>query len=83
MQRQKHKKKDDIKKAIQQLKAQITKKDKVIAGIEKQHMNYALAQLAIFEGAKDMLKKLAGQGMNLVGKFVESAVAQTKREMGR
>lgn len=30
-----------------------------------------------------MVKKLAGQGMNLVGKFVEASIAETKREMGR
>ncbi len=29
------------------------------------------------------LKNLAGQGMNLVGEFVEAAMAATRREMGR
>lgn len=57
--------------------------DREIAGIEKAHLEYAAAQLAIYEESKDMVKKLAAQGMNLVGKFVESSIAETKREMGR
>ena len=46
-------------------------------------MNYALAQLGIFEGSKDLLKKMASQGMNLVGKFVENAMAESRKDIGR
>lgn len=81
--RGKGKGKDEIKKLIQLLKERSKAKDKEIAGIEAAHLNYALGQLAIYEESKDMVKKLAQQGMNLVGKFVESSIAETKREMGR
>jgi len=80
---QKHKNKDDVKKLISHLKNQIKSKDNAIKSLDKEHMNFALAQLGIFEESKDMLKKLAQQGMNLVGKFVENSIADTKRQMGR
>jgi len=83
LQEQKHTKKDNLKKLAAFLKAHAAKKDKEIAAIDQAHMNYALSQLGIFEESKDMLKKMAAQGMNLVGKFVESSIAQSRRDMGR
>jgi len=83
MQQQKFEKKDNIKKLMQFLKEHAARKDKEIASIESAHMNYVMAQLGIFEGSKDMLKKMASQGMNLVGRFVENAVAESRKEMGR
>ncbi len=82
-QAQKHKKKENIAKLAVFLKEHVARKDKEIAGIDAAHMNYALAQLGIFEGSKDLLKKMASQGMNLVGKFVENAMAESRRDMGR
>jgi hypothetical protein len=76
-------KKEEIKRLIQRLKDKSAGKDKDIAVVGKAHLDYAMAQLAIYEDAKDMVKKLAQQGMNLVGKFVESSIAETRREMGR
>lgn len=83
IQQQKHKKKENLKKMLQFLKQHSTGQDRQLAAIEKAHMEYALAQLAIFEDSKDMLKKMAAAGMNLVGRFVEAAMAETRREMGR
>ncbi len=83
IQQQKHKQRDNLKKMLKFLKQHSAARDKQIAAIEKAHMEYALSQLAIFEESRDMLKKMAAQGMNLVGKFVESAMAETKREIGR
>ena len=80
---QKHKQKDNLDKLIQFLKAQNAKKDKEIKEIDKAHLNYSLAQLAIYEESKDMIKKMAKSGMNLVGKFVEASIEQSKRDMGR
>lgn len=74
---------ENIKKMIGYLKTHTKKKDKHIKTIEDAHLNYALAQLAVFEASRDLLKKMAGQGMNLVGKFVENSIADTKRDMGR
>lgn len=62
---------------IARLRANIQKNDKKIKGIDTAHHQYATAQLGIYESAKDMLKTMAGQGMNLVGQFVESAMKGT------
>jgi len=79
---QKHKNKDDVQKLIAHLKEHIRKKDKKIKDVDKAHGDFAMAQLGIFEESKDMLKKLAAQGMNVVGKFVENAISDTRRQMG-
>ena len=73
----------DSEKLTAALKGEVKKKDKNIKAIEEAHMNYALSQLGVYEASKDLLKKMAGQGVNLVGKFVEASVADTKRSMGR
>jgi hypothetical protein len=83
MQQNKHAKRDNLKKLVQFLKEHAAGKDKQIEAIEQAHMTYVMSQLGIFENSKDMLKKMAAQGMNLVGRFVENAVAQSRREMGR
>lgn len=80
---QKHKNKDDVKKLVSHLKNHLKNKDKNLKTIDQAHGNFAMAQLGIYEESKDMLKKLASQGMNLVGKFVENSMAETRRQMGR
>jgi hypothetical protein len=57
--------------------------DREIAVIESAHMGYVMAQLGIYEDGKDTLKQLAQRGMNLVGKFVEAALAEARRDLGR
>lgn len=53
-------------------------------GMEKAHLNYVTGQLAIYEDAKDTVKRLASQGLNLAGKFVENAMSQaTGKGKGR
>jgi hypothetical protein len=83
LQHGKHKNKDEIKKLVAFIKQQSKGKDKQIAAIETAHMNFGLNQLGIFENSKDLLKKMAQQGMNLVGKFVEASIAQARHEIGR
>ncbi|MCE2927129.1 MAG: hypothetical protein LW823_05760 [Rickettsiales bacterium] len=77
------KKPELIKKLIAGLKNKSKAKDKQRAKLEQAHMDYSLTQLALFENSRDMLKKMATQGMNLVGNFVEASISQTRREMGR
>ncbi|MDX2113908.1 MAG: hypothetical protein SFW63_09300 [Alphaproteobacteria bacterium] len=77
------KKPEMVKKLIAALKAKSKAKDKARAALEKAYMDYSLTQLALFENSRDMLKKMATQGMNLVGSFVETSISQTRREMGR
>lgn len=45
--------------------------------IDKAHLSYVTGQLAIYEESKDIVKRLAAQGMNLAGKFVENAMQQS------
>lgn len=68
---------------IAKLRANIQKNDAKIKGIDQAQHQYATTQLAIYENAKDMLKKMAGQGMNLVGQFVESTLRGTQAGRGR
>jgi predicted transcriptional regulator len=68
---------------IGRLRANIQKNDKRIRGVDNCYHQYVTAQLAIYEEAKDMLKKMASQGMNLVGQFVEASVRGTKAGRGR
>lgn len=50
--------------------------------VEKAHLHYATGQLAVYEEAKDTVKRLASQGLNLAGKFLDSAM-QNARGAGR
>lgn len=50
--------------------------DKDIKDINKAAMNYASGQLLAYEESKDTVKRLASQGLNIAGKFVENAMAQ-------
>lgn len=45
--------------------------------IETAHLHYATGRLAVYEGSKDTVKRLAAQGLNLAGKFVETALAHS------
>lgn len=52
--------------------------------IEQAHLAYATGQLAVYEEARDTIKRLASQGLNLAGKFVENAMSAAQgRGQGR
>jgi tyrosine-protein phosphatase YwqE len=71
------------KGAVAMLKADIQRLDKNWRTTDAAYHAYATSQLAIYEAAKDMLKQMAGQGMNLVGQFVESALRGGGQGRGR
>ena len=75
--------KEQIHKIIAYLKGDIKKRDAVLKIIDKAHEKYAMNQLAAYEASKDLLKKMAGQGMNLVGQFVENSIRGTQSDRGR
>src|SRR5690606_38521756 len=77
------KKTSSKEKLAASLKSHAQKKKKAVSNVEKAHMDYALAQLGIYEDSKEAVKKMAATGMNLAGRFVENAMAETRREMGR
>ncbi len=43
--------------------------------LDQAHLSYATGQLAVYEDAKETVKRLAGAGLNLAGRFVENAMA--------
>jgi hypothetical protein len=57
--------------------------DKEKKAIEQAHRHYATGQLAVYEEAKDTIKRLAGMGMNLAGKFVENAMQTAQKGKGQ
>lgn len=69
--------------ARHKVKTAMAKNDKEIERIEKAHFTYVTGQLAVYENAKDTLKKLAGQGMNLAGQFVQSAISEAAGRTSR
>lgn len=70
------KKKQELDKGRGSLRAGIKARDQEIAAIEKAHFTYVTSQLSVYENAKDTVKKLAGQGMNLAGNFVQGAMSE-------
>ncbi len=53
--------------------------------LDKEGMRVAGSKLAVYEGAKDVVKQLAANGLNIAGRFTERAVqqAQGRGERGR
>lgn len=47
------------------------------------HMHYATGQLAVYEEAKETIKRIQQQGLNLAGKFVENAMQAAGKGKGR
>jgi hypothetical protein len=48
--------------------------DKEKKSIETAHMHYATSQLAVYEESKETIKRMNNAGLNLAGKFVETAM---------
>jgi len=53
--------------------------DAELKTIDKAHADYSMAQLGMYEAAKDTVKHLASQGFALAGRFVQDAMAQAAR----
>ncbi len=51
--------------------------------VEQAHMNYATGQLAVYEDSKETVKRLASQGLNLAGKFLDNAMQQAGKGRGQ
>ncbi len=77
------KKKHGSREAMAFLKAQGKTIDATIAGIDKAHFAFAKAQLGFYEQSKDVVKQLAGQGLNLAGKFLAEAMSAAIGRGGR
>lgn len=73
------KKRMSAKDALRKLKETAQAIDKEGKAIEQAHFTFATGQLSVYEGAKDVIKKMAGKGLNIVGDFVENAVRDAMR----
>lgn len=50
-----------------------------ISALEAAHMRYASSQLVMYQEAQPIVKKMAMEGLNIVGEFVASAVREAQR----
>lgn len=62
--------------AGEQMKTAIREKDAETARIDKAHMHYLSSQLMVYEQSKDLVKKMLREGVNVVGDFLASAMAE-------
>lgn len=71
----------------QEALALLGKVDKGLAAekkaLEQSHLHYATGQLAVYEDAKETVKKLAQQGLNLAGRFVDNAMRSAQQGRGQ
>lgn len=51
--------------------------------VEQSHLSYATGQLAVYEDAKETVKRLASQGLNLAGKFLDNAMKAASQGRGQ
>lgn len=52
-------------------------------GVEQSHLSYATGQLAVYEEAKDTVKRLASAGLNMAGKFLDNAMRAANQGRGQ
>lgn len=77
-------KSQEIANGIATLKQATQAMDKEIKAIDQAAMSFSTTQLAVYEDAKDTVKRMANAGLNIAGKFVENAIAQASdRGRGR
>lgn len=71
----------------QEARAMLAQIEKGLAGekkgVEQAHLSYATGQLAVYEEAKDTVKRLAAQGLNLAGKFLDNAMQAAGKGRGQ
>lgn len=54
-----------------------------LSALDNAHLRFASSQLVVFQEAQKLVKRLAQEGMNIVGDFVEQAVREAERSGGR
>ena len=70
---------EKTRQLIKQLKERSNRSDDALEMLDKAQMQYAMAQLGVYEQSKDALKTLAEQGLNLAGQFVEASLAGAQK----
>lgn len=54
-----------------------------ITALEASHMRFASGQLVLYQHSQRIVKRMAEQGLNIVGEYVENAVREAQRDNGR
>ncbi|MEI7668529.1 MAG: hypothetical protein WCJ33_00400 [Pseudomonadota bacterium] len=72
-------KKIAAKEAVAKFQVAMKESDAKLKTVEKAHFSYTTNQLAIYESAVDIVKKMASGGLNIAGVFVENAVRDSSR----
>jgi hypothetical protein len=67
---------DEMGAALDKVEHTSKAADKEIKRIDDAMLSLSASQLAVYEASKDMVKGLAGQGLNIAGKHVENAMSQ-------
>lgn len=75
--------KQKLQALLAALKERSKQADHEISVLDSAHLNYGMAQLSVYEDGKDIVKKMAAQGLNLAGRFVEASMTAAQRDMGR
>lgn len=78
MQQQKQQKRNaeiEGDKIIKKMEEMMHAADVKITATDKAHFNFLANQLMVYQSSTEMIKKLAEQGLNIAGKFVEQAAA--------
>ncbi len=83
LEKKNYKQPQKLTKSLQGINAKVKQTDQAISQVEAAHMQYVTAQLGLFEQAKESVKALASQGLNLAGRFVEGASVDTQRGRSR
>lgn len=66
-----------MKAALTTIRYAFEAEDKDYKEMEDAHMTFLTAQLGLYEQAKDLVKELAGQGLNLAGQHLDQAMSQS------
>lgn len=74
--KQKHASNAEVLHAAAQVKDATRKQAEAL---EAAHMRYASSQLVLYQHAQTIVKKMASQGLNIVGDFVQQAVREAER----
>lgn len=69
-------KRKETQEMIQLLEQQMARLDMETKAMDKAHMSFLTGQMLMFHDAKDLVRKLSGQGLGLAGQFLENAMSQ-------
>ena len=77
------KKREKLAAAQLLLKNAMKGADAEIAALDKLHTAYLSGQMVLLQDSRDIVKRLSSQGLNLAGKFLETAFQQAGQGKGR